>query len=241
MRLWNEFCCCFNLFFMKYLSVVAQWGEGHSEAGGHGPAGSRWRCKFIHTHYSLNCHLSSEESIWRTFWVGSNCSFIDCSLCSLVTETLQCLTVSVWNHQAEQRSDVPGPGLLGSWPPSSHTWKVCDDYLVLVWLVYITKYSFIHPFMFLSACECLCSFKLKPLLHLSFHSLLQAGDGGAAACQHFWKGQEWVCNCQRYTDPSHLVWDAETSVRHTLDIFELTECPHHLHLYLFKGEVDWEF
>lgn len=40
----------------------------------------------------------------------------------------------------------------------------------------------------------------------------QAGDGGAAAVQHLWPGEERVCHRQCYSDPPHLVWDQETSV-----------------------------
>lgn len=56
----------------------------------------------------------------------------------LDTETLQCLAVAVWDHQTEQRPDVPGPGLLRAWPTSGHTWKVwmcLSTRALTVWLI----------------------------------------------------------------------------------------------------------
>lgn len=45
------------------------------------------------------------------------------------------------------------------------------------------------------------------------HPPNQAGDRGAAAIEYFWPGKERVRHRQCYSDPPHVVWDQETSVR----------------------------
>lgn len=94
----------------------------------------------------------------------------------------------MWDHQTKQRPDVPGPGLLRGRPAPGHAGKVGP-----------TQSHSPRPAVLAAGSVC----ALHP------H---QAGDGGAAAVQHLWPGEERVCHRQCYSDPPHLVWDQETSV-----------------------------
>ncbi len=51
-------------------------------------------------------------------------SYVTVNACSLRTETLKRISVTLWDHSAEQRSNVPGAGLLGAWPSAGHTGEV---------------------------------------------------------------------------------------------------------------------
>ncbi len=67
-------------------------------------------------------------------------SYVTVNACSLRTETLKRVPVALWDYSAEQRSNVPGAGLLGAWPSAGHTGEVSlamsiQFFLVIFWKV----------------------------------------------------------------------------------------------------------
>ncbi len=62
-------------------------------------------------------------------------SYVTVNACSLHTETLKRVPVALWNHSVEQRSNVPGAGLLGAWPSAGHTGEVSLSMSIQFFLV----------------------------------------------------------------------------------------------------------
>lgn len=70
-------------------------------------------------------------------------SSITVNTCSVHTEALKRVPVALWDHSAEQRSNVPGAGLLGAWPSAGHTGEVSLSKSIQFFLVTFWKVAFL--------------------------------------------------------------------------------------------------